>query len=63
MKPAELERRQTSPQQLEVVLHLDPALPWFRGHFAVQPLLPGVAQIDWSCTMPASSPPAGGLSA
>ncbi|HAT1571865.1 TPA: hydroxymyristoyl-ACP dehydratase [Kluyvera cryocrescens] len=47
MKPAELERRQTSPQQLEVVLHLDPALPWFRGHFAVQPLLPGVAQIDW----------------
>ena len=46
MKPAELERRQTSPQQLEVVLHLDPALPWFRGHFAVQPLLPGVAQID-----------------
>lgn len=47
MKPAELERRQAHPQQLEVVLHLDPALPWFRGHFAVQPLLPGVTQVDW----------------
>ena len=47
MKAAELERRQAHPQQLEVVLHLDPELSWFRGHFAVQPLLPGVAQIDW----------------
>ncbi|MEX3021761.1 hydroxymyristoyl-ACP dehydratase [Kluyvera sp. STS39-E] len=47
MKPAEIERRQLHPQQLEVTLRLDPALPWFRGHFAVQPLLPGVAQIDW----------------
>ena len=47
MKAAELERRQAHPQQLEVVLYLDPELSWFRGHFAVQPLLPGVAQIDW----------------
>ena len=43
----EIERRQPQPQHLEIVLHLDPALFWFQGHFAVQPLLPGVAQIDW----------------
>lgn len=28
-------------------LYLDPDLLWFKGHFAVQPLLPGVAQLDW----------------
>ncbi|MGK3640258.1 ApeI family dehydratase, partial [Escherichia coli] len=33
---------------LEIVLHLRADLFWFRGHFAVQPLLPGVAQIDWA---------------
>ena len=47
MKPHEIERHQAQPQQLEIVLHLDPALFWFQGHFAVQPLLPGVTQIDW----------------
>ncbi|MFG0517240.1 ApeI family dehydratase [Kluyvera intermedia] len=47
MKPRETERRHTESQQLDVVLCLDPDLLWFRGHFAVQPLLPGVAQIDW----------------
>lgn len=47
MKPHEITRRQADPHQLEVVLRLDPALFWFKGHFAVQPLLPGVAQIDW----------------
>lgn len=47
MKPREIERHQAQPQQVEIVLHLDPDLPWFRGHFAVQPLLPGVAQLDW----------------
>ena len=47
MKPHEIERHQAQPQQVEIVLHLDPALFWFRGHFAVQPLLPGVAQMDW----------------
>ena len=46
MKPHEIERHQAQPQQVEIVLHLDPSLFWFRGHFAVQPLLLGVAQID-----------------
>ena len=47
MKIHEIERHQAQPQNLEIVLHLDPALFWFQGHFAVQPLLPGVAQLDW----------------
>ncbi|QXC06935.1 hydroxymyristoyl-ACP dehydratase [Aeromonas sp. FDAARGOS 1408] len=28
-------------------LRLDPALPWFAGHFPGAPLLPGVTQIHW----------------
>ncbi|WP_330984128.1 MULTISPECIES: hydroxymyristoyl-ACP dehydratase [Enterobacterales] len=47
MKPREIERLQAQPQELAVVLHLDPDLLWFQGHFDVQPLLPGVAQLDW----------------
>lgn len=47
MKPREIERQQTQPQALSVILHLDPELFWFQGHFDVQPLLPGVAQLDW----------------
>ena len=47
MKIHEIERHQTQPEKLEIVLHLDATLFWFQGHFAVQPLLPGVAQLDW----------------
>jgi 3-hydroxymyristoyl/3-hydroxydecanoyl-(acyl carrier protein) dehydratases len=47
MKPREIERHQAQPQALSIVLHLDPDLFWFQGHFDVQPLLPGVAQLDW----------------
>lgn len=47
MKPHEIERLQAQPQELAIVLHLDPDLFWFQGHFDVQPLLPGVAQLDW----------------
>lgn len=47
MKPREIERHQPAPQVLSIVLHLDPDLFWFQGHFDVQPLLPGVAQLDW----------------
>ena len=60
MKPHEIERHQAQPHQVEIILHLDPSLFWFRGHFAVQPLLPGVAQMDWVMhTPPRCSPPAG----
>lgn len=47
MKPHEISRFQALPQQAEIVLRLDPALFWFNGHFSVQPVLPGVAQLDW----------------
>ncbi|KJG48414.1 hypothetical protein UA70_13815, partial [Raoultella planticola] len=47
MKPHEIEGNQAHQQQVEIVLYLDPGLFWFSGHFAVQPLLPGVAQLDW----------------
>ena len=47
MKIHEIERHQTHPEHLEITLYLDPDLLWFKGHFAVQPLLPGVAQLDW----------------
>ncbi|MBW9794535.1 hydroxymyristoyl-ACP dehydratase, partial [Escherichia coli] len=43
----EIERHLVQPQEMEIVLYLDPMLYWFTGHFAVQPLLPGVAQLDW----------------
>ena len=48
MQPHEIERRQPQADRVEIILSVDPALFWFRGHFAVQPLLPGVAQIDWA---------------
>lgn len=47
MKPREIERRFPEPDHAEITLHLNPTLFWFQGHFAVQPLLPGVAQLDW----------------
>ncbi|MGD7785483.1 hydroxymyristoyl-ACP dehydratase, partial [Escherichia coli] len=43
MKPHEIERHQAQVNHLEIVLHLRADLFWFRGHFAVHPLLPGVA--------------------
>ncbi|MDC9580330.1 hydroxymyristoyl-ACP dehydratase [Xenorhabdus sp. PR6a] len=47
MKPIEIHREQPAQHEAMIQLYLDPALDWFRGHFPVQPLLPGVAQIDW----------------
>lgn len=47
MKPREMARQSISPTEVAVVLHISPDLAWFKGHFAVQPLLPGVAQLDW----------------
>ncbi|MES3295994.1 hydroxymyristoyl-ACP dehydratase [Enterobacter hormaechei] len=47
MKIPEIGRLQPDPQHLEITFYLDPDLLWYKGHFAVQPLLPGVAQLDW----------------
>ncbi|BCU53654.1 ApeI family dehydratase [Enterobacter kobei] len=48
MKPHEIARHQPDPRHADIVLYLAPSLLWFKGHFAVQPLLPGVAQLDWA---------------
>lgn len=45
--PVELSRRIPCAEQAELLLKLEPALFWFRGHFPGQPILPGVAQVDW----------------
>ncbi|CDL86536.1 hydroxymyristoyl-ACP dehydratase [Xenorhabdus cabanillasii] len=47
MNPIEIHLEQPAPNEAIIRLYLDPDLSWFRGHFPVQPLLPGVAQIDW----------------
>lgn len=36
--------------QLIVDFYLPEDLFWFKGHFPVQPILPGVAQLDWALT-------------
>ncbi|WP_034946398.1 3-hydroxyacyl-ACP dehydratase FabZ family protein [Erwinia oleae] len=46
MLPVELSR-QREENSAELTLRADPCLFWFRGHFPTQPILPGVAQIDW----------------
>ncbi|MDC9615690.1 hydroxymyristoyl-ACP dehydratase [Xenorhabdus khoisanae] len=47
MKPIEIHRERPAQNEAIIQLYLDPDLAWFRGHFPIQPLLPGVAQIDW----------------
>ncbi|AIR69988.1 3-hydroxyacyl-ACP dehydratase FabZ family protein [Dickeya fangzhongdai] len=47
MLPVELSRA-CSPSQAELLLYVDAGLFWFDGHFPRQPLLPGVAQLDWA---------------
>ncbi len=47
MKPTEEGRTQSAENQLCLHLHIPANLSWFRGHFPTQPLLPGVAQLDW----------------
>ncbi|QSX40654.1 ApeI family dehydratase [Shewanella cyperi] len=40
--------RQVEEQQVRLLLALDAGLPFFQGHFPAQPVLPGVAQLDWA---------------
>lgn len=47
MMPHEIACHQPDATQAEIVLDLPATLFWFQGHFAIQPLLPGVAQLDW----------------
>ncbi|MEO3990587.1 ApeI family dehydratase [Pseudocitrobacter cyperus] len=47
MTPDEISCQLTGAGEAEIVLHLSADLFWFKGHFSVQPLLPGVAQLEW----------------
>lgn len=47
MKPIIEQSTQVHESQLCLHLRIPASLAWFRGHFPTQPLLPGVAQLDW----------------
>lgn len=47
MLPVEISRT-THESHAELMLRADETLFWFRGHFPKQPLLPGIAQLDWA---------------
>lgn len=47
MKPVELQRSQPEENKLCLRLAIPATLGWFAGHFPTQPILPGVAQLDW----------------
>ncbi|MCT4706062.1 hydroxymyristoyl-ACP dehydratase [Enterobacteriaceae bacterium H11S18] len=57
MKPLEERRTQPDMNQLCLLLRVPAGLMWFQGHFPVQPLLPGVAQLDWVMTYGAELAP------
>lgn len=38
----------TAPDSVKLDLYLPPDLFQFKGHFPGQPILPGVAQLDWA---------------
>lgn len=46
MLPVELGCQQQG-DQAQILLRADASLFWFRGHFPDQPVLPGIAQLDW----------------
>lgn len=47
MMPPEISRYQPEANHAEITLHLAADLFWFRGHFPDQPILPGMAQLNW----------------
>lgn len=46
MLPEELSR-EINGDAAQLQLQVSAGLPWFSGHFPGQPILPGVAQLDW----------------
>lgn len=57
MKPISEQRISAGENQLCLHLRVSADLEWFRGHFPSQPLLPGVAQLDWVMAYGASLAP------
>ncbi len=47
MKPIKERCTRPGENQLCLRLRIPAKLSWFDGHFPTQPLLPGVAQVDW----------------
>lgn len=51
MLPIEIARSEklaiNESEQIVLELRVDRNLFWFNGHFSHQPILPGVAQLDW----------------
>lgn len=47
MLPIERKLEHITAEQLWVTLFLPAELAWFDGHFDSQPILPGIAQIEW----------------
>lgn len=47
MFPIENKIEKIGSHSVSVTLHIPDDLSWFDGHFDSQPILPGVAQIDW----------------
>lgn len=46
--PQILATRISSAEQRELDLFVSPDLSYFAGHFAEQPILPGIVQTDWA---------------
>ena len=47
MKPSNPILVSSTNDKVELILDVDADLFWFKWHFPIQPILPGVKQIDW----------------
>lgn len=47
MKLAKQQQLTVQADEAEIQLFVPAQLFWFKGHFPLQPLLPGVAQLEW----------------
>ncbi|ANS41284.1 ApeI family dehydratase [Serratia inhibens] len=48
MQPEVLQQQVSDATHASLLLRLPAELFWFRGHFPEQPILPGVAQVNWA---------------
>lgn len=48
MLPDKISCSQSDEYHAQLMLSVSPHLFWFKGHFPLHPILPGVAQVDWA---------------